>query len=560
MRPRTATQLVRALPANTREPLRRLVAAADALGFALYLVGGPVRDWLLGRAPGDLDLLVADPRARRGNIARLLAEHASSLSTHKLAENDERVTGHARFGTAQWRGENFRIDLARARREHYRAPGALPTVAASGAQEDLRRRDFTVNALALPLGRVAREEVRAAEKTARAKERATRTAARNQKPATQKNARATAATTRSQTRTTQKDARANERAAKTGPRGQERAAQKNARAKSANTNPSPAPAQQPHARPSLLDGDGGLADLHARRLRIFHPRSFHDDPTRALRAVRFELRLNFRITRETFAALQSALRDGAFGAVSGARLRAEFEKLFADITRGLDPARALRRLDALHILGALEPGLCAPPSALPALRRFARLLQSDAPPPAPAPWLTGFMLWCAALPAALRRRWLERLALAGAPAARIMGFPRARERWLRALARARGRGALDAVLHPLAPSEVLALWASAPPPLARRILRHLRDDRAARLPISGDDLLALGLRGPAVGRALAGVRAAVLDRVVKTRDDALVLAREIARRGKIKNAGRARAARYNQRTPGSARPKPAESP
>jgi hypothetical protein len=78
---------------------------------------------------------------------------------------------------------------------------------------------------------------------------------------------------------------------------------------------------------------------------------------------------------------------------------------------------------------------------------------------------------------------------------------------------------------------LLAVLAWAPPNLRRRIQRYALQDRRARLPITGDDLLAIGIRGPAVGRALARIRVAFLDRAVRDREEALALARELARRG-----------------------------
>ena len=81
----------------------------------------------------------------------------------------------------------------------------------------------------------------------------------------------------------------------------------------------------------------------------------------------------------------------------------------------------------------------------------------------------------------------------------------------RALARARSRGAIDAVLRELPREELFALAAGAGAAERRRILRHARDDRAVRLPLGGDELLAFGLSGPALGRALAALRRAFLD-------------------------------------------------
>jgi len=108
--------------------LKRLSDAED-----VYLVGGAVRDLLTGVEPLDLDLVVdgeLEPVARRlGTPARV----------------------HDRFETRTVRLDGAALDLARARREHYEHPGALPTVGPAGIDEDLGRRDFTVNALALGL-------------------------------------------------------------------------------------------------------------------------------------------------------------------------------------------------------------------------------------------------------------------------------------------------------------------------------------------------------------------------------------------------------------------------
>ncbi len=139
---RSANQLLGRLAAL---PAARglLEALADADG--VYLVGGAVRDLLRGGAPADLDL-VADR-----DIAELVGELGS------LTRAPVRV--HDRFGTATIVMDAGRFDLARARRESYAHPGALPDVEPAPIEEDLRRRDFTVNALALGLGGRRRGEL-----------------------------------------------------------------------------------------------------------------------------------------------------------------------------------------------------------------------------------------------------------------------------------------------------------------------------------------------------------------------------------------------------------------
>ncbi len=115
----------------------------------LALVGGAVRDLLLGRSPRELDVVVA------GDAAALAHELASALGAQ--------TTLHGRFGTAVVEWEAGRVDLAERRAESYPQPGALPEVRRGSAEEDLRRRDFTVNAIAVVLGGARRGEVQGAE-------------------------------------------------------------------------------------------------------------------------------------------------------------------------------------------------------------------------------------------------------------------------------------------------------------------------------------------------------------------------------------------------------------
>jgi tRNA nucleotidyltransferase (CCA-adding enzyme) len=128
---------------NLKDELRaldRLAPVLDALPGRAYLVGGTVRDLLLGRPHRfDFDLAVVGDAEE---FARELAE--------KLGGS---VTLHGRFGTAVVRyGSSAHVDVASARTETYAAPAALPDVApAQSIEEDLLRRDFTINAMAIEL-------------------------------------------------------------------------------------------------------------------------------------------------------------------------------------------------------------------------------------------------------------------------------------------------------------------------------------------------------------------------------------------------------------------------
>jgi len=124
-------------------PLRLLTLVQDISGQAakqgkgVYLVGGVVRDLLLGYPNFDLDLVV------EGDAVKL-AQQVAETSQAKLLT-------HRRFGTAKLRYENFTLDMATARKETYARPGALPTVTPGTLKDDLIRRDFSINAMAISL-------------------------------------------------------------------------------------------------------------------------------------------------------------------------------------------------------------------------------------------------------------------------------------------------------------------------------------------------------------------------------------------------------------------------
>jgi tRNA nucleotidyltransferase (CCA-adding enzyme) len=117
--------------------LRDLGAAAQRRGTKLWLVGGPVRDALLGRPVVDLDLTSEAPADKLG--AALAGEHGGE------------VIAESQFGTVKLRFGQRTLDLATARTESYARPGALPTVTFSDVHSDLARRDFSINAMAASL-------------------------------------------------------------------------------------------------------------------------------------------------------------------------------------------------------------------------------------------------------------------------------------------------------------------------------------------------------------------------------------------------------------------------
>jgi tRNA nucleotidyltransferase (CCA-adding enzyme) len=414
------------LPADVRAILRSAGTLGAALGVPVAAVGGLVRDLFLDRVDPhpDLDLVV------EGSAATLARRLAADLSGEAVE--------HASFLTATVvLPDGRRIDLATARRESYRAPGALPTVTPAPLADDLARRDFSLNALAVWL--------------------------------------------------------------------------------------------DPVAWGRLLDTTGGLADLRARRLRVLHPLSFLEDPTRILRAARLATRLGCRIDHGTRRLAGSAAALDVYQALSGDRLRGELELMLAEPR----PAAALGeagRLGAWGLLGrGAEPG-----------PRAGRLLATALRPRGLAglggPTVLALSLLALAEGRPAAETWARRLAVA--PPLRE-AIRRARDdapALLARLGRIRDPGAAYAILRPV--PEVTLAWARALAgrPRARRHLdNHLR--RWRRLPTlaTGDDVAALGIPpGPRVGAVLRRLRAAQAGRRVRSRTGALRWLARVVSRGRAR--------------------------
>lgn len=135
-------RLIRQLPGDTRYFLEAICDAAEKMGYKAYLVGGFVRDLLLDVSTSDIDVVV------EGNGLQF-AERVKERLQAKT-----RLIVHESFGTARLVMNNdTHIDIAGSRREEYEFPGALPVVEESTLREDLFRRDFTINAMALCLNK-----------------------------------------------------------------------------------------------------------------------------------------------------------------------------------------------------------------------------------------------------------------------------------------------------------------------------------------------------------------------------------------------------------------------
>ncbi len=417
--------------------LQQAGAVAHELGYPLYVVGGFVRDLLLGTPNFDLDLVV------EGDAIR--------LADQLVRRQGGRLRSHRRFGTAKWilpeemraEGEHLpdALDFVTARTEFYEHPTALPTVERSSIKQDLHRRDFTINTLALRL--------------------------------------------------------------------------------------------TPDRWGELLDFYGGREDLEGGVIRVLHSLSFVEDPTRILRAARFEQRFGFRIESRTEELIGDAL--DLLDRISPERVRHELELILAEA----EPERALCRLQEMGVLEKLHPHLrcdtwfVGKAAELRGAVRAARAPGNVAPPPmdiasdaAPRLYLA---LLLYNLPQGATMEVLDRLRFRTAY----------RELALEVARLAASVGGLKD--NAARPSDVVAILDETSDE-ARLTLRVACDDwlvrqrldsyqrrwRYAQPLLNGDDLRKLGIPpGRVYRRILEALRAARLNGAVSSRADEEELARRI---------------------------------
>lgn len=248
------SQLKSALSSERMRLLHLVKDEATQRRLPLYIVGGSVRDLVLGHTVNDFDLTVEGD--------------AIALARSLASRHGGKVTAHTKFGTAKWFLPNnmksdaeahHALDIVSARSETYKHPAALPTVKLGSIDDDICRRDFTINALAIRLDGSHFGELR--------------------------------------------------------------------------------------------DDLNGMEDLQKGIIRVLHPRSFIDDPTRMYRAVRYEGRYRFKIAEDTLALIPEA--RSLVEKLSAQRIRHELDLL-------LDEPNAvsmLARLDELDLLAPIHPAL-----------------------------------------------------------------------------------------------------------------------------------------------------------------------------------------------------------
>ena len=267
---------------------------------------------------------------------------------------------------------------------------------------------------------------------------------------------------------------------------------------------------------TILDHHGGVDDVSGGFLVVLHDRSFSDDPTRALRAVRYEARLRLHMSMVTEDMVRRNL--GHMEAVSGDRVRHEFERIFAEPA----PEVVLARADVLGLLQAVLPGLtwsAAMSAAAPSLREAAPSLGTAGP--------TGYLaLLASPLSPEDAEQLTERLN-APRPWAKVIEDTVLVWEQLPHLAPTdiAPSGVYD-MLEGASPEAVLAWAVLSTGAVATRLRDYLDKLRHVRTLLTGDDLLALGVaQGPLVGELLRELLDARLDGLVASRGDEEALVR-----------------------------------
>jgi tRNA nucleotidyltransferase (CCA-adding enzyme) len=375
----------------------------------IYLVGGSVRDFLLDRPVKDYDFLV------EGDWRKTVRELAGVLGIEP--EVNEKLLS-ASFPTA-----DGVLDLTCARGESYAYPGALPQVWPADFTQDLARRDFTVNTLAVRL--------------------------------------------------------------------------------------------LPEGWGELTDMLGGVADLRRKQLRILHPRSFADDPTRILRAIRLKNRLGFRVEKNTLRCLRE--NWAKLQNVSPARRYKEWLLLGGDDLLPQD-------LFLIRQYGGWSYCFAGLPFCRERIGNFAALLAQVKPVPLRS-WLLVFLPLCADVPGKfpdIASFW----GLAKKDCREIRQALAVLQEWPPNRTGAQLQRRYYRSLKNLGPDVIYYLFGEYGAGLSWE--SFYQGFRAARMPVSGKDLLALGLEaGPVMGMLLKELEERYWREEYSSRDEGLRLAKSL---------------------------------
>ncbi len=414
--------MVEQLPKRLQGMLLLIGQEADRQGVKAYLVGGMVRDLLLGLPNLDVDIVI-EPRAIP------FAEHLA-----KVLSADLRTYPKFDTATLVFPG-GLSLDLVTARTEFYANPAALPEVEQSNIKQDLYRRDFTINTMAIALN------------------------------------------------------------------------------------------GQRHGQ--LLDFFGGRDDLAEGIVRVLFNLSFVEDPTRILRAVRFEQRYGFSIEPETMRFLQNALENDLLHKVGAERLHHEIWNIFAEE----QAVRMLLRMDELGIWKDILPELQFSDLLIQQLKEADQQCQwfvSLGPGHQLDRALVYLLLIANSLPPAAVQTLPERLALSKRDREQVLQFKQSLAALSAELGRDLEKHQVYQLLKEMSPECQVAASVLYGNQVRQQMALYYGELLKVNVETDGHDLLGLGLKpGPAVGAVLKQLRNARLNGLVQNKAEELALARQL---------------------------------
>jgi len=263
---------------------------------------------------------------------------------------------------------------------------------------------------------------------------------------------------------------------------------------------------------ALIDICGGREDLKSKRVRVLHEQSFVDDPTRILRAVRFEQRLGFRMAPKTLFLLKKAIQDGAFKNIKPPRCFEEFKKVLKE----QNPQKYLRRLSCLRALDFIENGFTMDAAQLAALpriekysREFGRQFKGERPF---CLWLPYFLAMVECFSEDKVKMLCDRFQVSNLERKTILSVLKS-EHILKGLSVKKiSPSAVYKILKPLSYEVIVFLEAKASKPALKRIKNFLIKYDMQKLAINGRDLQAIGIPpGKQVGEILGALLLAKID-------------------------------------------------
>ncbi|QLE43603.1 CBS domain-containing protein [Nostoc sp. C052] len=414
---------------------------AEKRGWHLYLVGGAVRDLLLAEAASgtlmikDIDLVV-DGFHKSADVGAGV-ELAKALQQLYPAA---RLEIHGAFQTAAllWHKDpeldSLWVDIATARTEFYPYPAANPEVEASSIRQDLYRRDFTINALALRL---------------------------------------------------------------TTPRAGE-----------------------------LLDFFGGLLDLQAKQIRVLHPNSFIEDPTRIYRGVRFAVRFGFQIEPQTEEFIRYAINSGVYDrtAQENSKTPALQTRLKTELKHILEAPywkSALQLLDNLGALQCIHPTLKLDAELLRQLRLLERCLRRFDAEQTLIHWEMRLEALIAHLAPQYRAKVAKNLQLQEDSIKRLQNLTSAQTEVMESLPKCQSPSQVVQLLRQYNLPKLILIALQSPRSLRHQIWKYLTVWTNVQPLLNGNDLKKLGYKpGPQYRQILDDMLAATLDRVIKDKTEA----------------------------------------